>query len=101
MIQKKKNLYDSFTTRCAIPGLDNDTYAIQSDYHQLLVNLTIPAAAPNDDDDIYDKCNIFDIDLSKINDVSIIANRSITKACDRWVYDDSVFTSTLAAEVYV
>ncbi|XP_050390144.1 organic cation transporter protein-like [Patella vulgata] len=28
--------------RCAIPGLDNDTFAVQSEYHQKLINETIP-----------------------------------------------------------
>ncbi|XP_035827462.1 solute carrier family 22 member 21-like [Aplysia californica] len=28
--------------RCALPGIDNDTYAVQSPYHQTLINASIP-----------------------------------------------------------
>ena len=90
--------------RCAIPGLVNDTYAVQNDFHQGLINLTIPPAQPNDDDEVYDKCHIYTTDgydsydgVIGINATSIINRTTIT--CDRWVYDESVFTSTLAAEV--
>ena len=62
---------------------------------------------PNDDDDVYDKCRMYEYshtdahafyDGYTATNLSSIANRT-TVACDRWVYDDSVFTSTLAAEV--
>ena len=90
--------------RCAIPGLVNDTYAVQNDFHQSLINLTIPPAEPNDDDEVYDKCHTYTTDgfgpyggVTGINATSVINRTTIT--CDRWVYDVSVFKSTLAAEV--
>ena len=95
--------------RCAIPGLDNDTYAIQNEFHQRLVNLTIPPAVPNDDDDVYDKCRMYEYthtdmlvfyDVYKATNLSSIPNRT-SVTCEQWVYDDSVFTSTLAAEVII
>ncbi|RUS68753.1 hypothetical protein EGW08_023483, partial [Elysia chlorotica] len=32
----------SLRHRCAIPGLPNDTYAVQSERHQQLINASIP-----------------------------------------------------------
>ena len=64
---------------------------------------------PNDDDDVYDKCQMYEhtrMDAQGLYDgymatnLSSIANRT-TVTCDRWVYDESVFTSTLAAEVNI
>ncbi|KAJ8315872.1 hypothetical protein KUTeg_008022 [Tegillarca granosa] len=69
-------------------GLDNDTYAVQSDYHQYLINLTIP---PSDDETkTYDQCHMYNINIS---DSSTFQNRDIIQ-CRSWVYDRSIFLST-------
>ncbi|KAJ8315874.1 hypothetical protein KUTeg_008024 [Tegillarca granosa] len=67
--------------RCAIPGLDNDTYAVQSDYHKYLINLTIP---PSDDETkTYEQCHMYNINIS---DSSTFQNRDKIQ-CRSWVYD--------------
>jgi hypothetical protein len=43
--------------RCAIPGYDNDTYKVQGDEHQSLIDLFIPPST--DADTVYDKCEMF------------------------------------------
>ena len=88
--------------RCAIPGLINDSYEVRDEYHESIINFTIPPAKPNDKGVVYDKCHIYTADRYDVfgieNDTTTPSNRTKVK-CDRWVYDTSLFTSTLAAEV--
>ncbi|KAK3098660.1 hypothetical protein FSP39_021703 [Pinctada imbricata] len=85
-------LFNSFSTpisnflvgdhkhRCKIPDVPNDTFAIQDSNHSLLVNSSIPIL----DDGNYDPCHI-------------IVNGSKT-TCEAWVFDNSVFTSTINSQ---
>ncbi|XP_048736781.1 organic cation transporter protein-like [Ostrea edulis] len=66
--------------RCKIPGLHNDTYSIQNENHQLLINWTIPRKSSGN----YEEC-------------TLISNDSL-KPCTEWVYDISVFTSTINSQ---
>ncbi|XP_071114400.1 organic cation transporter protein-like [Haliotis cracherodii] len=73
--------------RCALPGYDNDTYAIQSEYHNDLINSTIPYSF-QDGDVIYDQCHVF-----------TNASGTMTMVrCNRWVYDKSLFLQTAVSE---
>lgn len=75
-------------SRCAIPGLDNDTFAVQNDLHLSLINSTIPLA--DDSEHLYDQCHWY----------KHTEGGHVTKeTCHKWVYDTSVFETTLAAEV--
>ncbi|XP_052809345.1 organic cation transporter protein-like [Mya arenaria] len=73
--------------RCALPGWENDTYAIQSPAHLAAVNQTIPTT---DDKHQYDQCNFWVTDAD---------GNEHKEQCSQWVYDKSVFTSTLAADL--
>ncbi|KAL4223227.1 hypothetical protein ACF0H5_016699 [Mactra antiquata] len=75
--------------RCAIPGLENDTYAIQNEYHDAIVNMTIPASK-DDEDFPYDQCHYYNIDE--------LGNKTLQE-CSAWVYDKSVFQTSLAADL--
>lgn len=74
--------------RCAIEGLVNDTYKVQDINHEALINASIP---PSDNGEHkYDQCHRFEVTqdghMSKVK-------------CSKWVYDDSIFKSSLGAEV--
>ncbi|XP_046328503.2 organic cation transporter protein-like [Haliotis rufescens] len=73
--------------RCAIPGYDNDTYEIQSDYHARLINLTIPLD-DSDDDQVYDKCHIY-----------LVSDNMTTVACDKWVYSTDIIQNSAVTEM--
>ena len=75
--------------RCAIPDYENDTYAIQSQFHQQLINATIPPPGDDDEDMEYSKCEIYEDHNGTM----------VTTTCNQWVYDKSVFKSTFLSEV--
>ncbi|XP_062596942.1 organic cation transporter protein-like [Saccostrea cucullata] len=66
--------------RCKIPGLQNDTYAVQNQFHDDVINATIPKHP----DGSYYQCKI-------------LVNGTIEK-CSEWVYDQSVFTLTVNSQ---
>lgn len=71
----------TFSCRCRVPGLPNDTFEIQNDYHKYLINLSIPLKADGD----YEQC-------------LVVKNGSLEK-CTDWVYDRSMFTNTVNSQV--
>ncbi|XP_045198863.2 organic cation transporter protein-like [Mercenaria mercenaria] len=75
--------------RCALPGWENDTYAVQNDRHLDVINRTIPLA-PTTEKFKYDQCNY--------RTVSENGHISLRK-CKKWVYDTSVYQSSLAADL--
>ncbi|GFN93714.1 organic cation transporter protein [Plakobranchus ocellatus] len=73
--------------RCALPGLPNDTYASQGPWHDHLVNVSIPW---NDEDKIYDKCELRKVPGNLDND---------TYSCNTWVYSEDPFKSTFVNDI--
>lgn len=69
--------------RCKIPGLENDTWEIQGDWHQDLVNTYIPPSLDYD----YNRCNVYKNGL----------NTSQVK-CTEWVYSKEVFEESFTSE---
>ncbi|ESO84004.1 hypothetical protein LOTGIDRAFT_108246 [Lottia gigantea] len=67
--------------RCAIPSFPNDTYISQGKWHDDLINKTIPTAK-----DGLSKCKVFGSDGSE-------------ESCDKWVYDQSIYESTLLMDI--
>ncbi|XP_046583399.1 organic cation transporter protein-like [Haliotis rubra] len=77
--------------RCALPGVSNDTYAVQGPDHELLLNASIPWKTEKGVS-VRDSCLIYK------DDVSGGQNRT-TQECSAWVYDDSVFKNTVVTEL--
>ncbi|RNA15634.1 Organic cation transporter [Brachionus plicatilis] len=76
--------------RCRIPAYPNDTYEIQSDYHQELIDTFIPESK-NSFKEKYDTCNL------RVFNKTDKANSSLTK-CSEWVYSKEYFESTLMSD---
>ncbi|CAI9729395.1 organic cation transporter protein-like [Octopus vulgaris] len=68
----------NFSWWCAIPGYDNDTYKIQSEIHEELINEYIPKSE-DEGEVVYDKCLIY-------SNTTENGNRT-TQKCSSWVYD--------------
>lgn len=77
--------------RCQIPGLYNDSYAVQGKQHTDLIHKYIPL----DSDGEYDKCYLYNVDQSKtvFDNESRPINASKIK-CSAWVYDKTLFHDT-------
>ncbi|XP_062576017.1 organic cation transporter protein-like [Saccostrea cucullata] len=82
--------------RCALPLIQNDTYAIQSEIHRSLIDLYIPNTDPDDDTLVYDRCSYYVYDNTSF--ISPNASRHKEK-CSQWVYSEDVFKSTFAKEI--
>jgi hypothetical protein len=68
----------SLCLRCALPGWTNDTYIVQNDAHQELINATIPQGS---------KCTVYN--SSGLNETK----------CSSWVYDETYFSPSAVMEV--
>ncbi|XP_055888321.1 organic cation transporter protein-like [Biomphalaria glabrata] len=76
--------------RCAIPELDNDTYASQGPWHADLINQSIPWLSQKN---MYSQCEVF------VKDVTQRDWSNMTRKCDKWVYSKEIFTSTFVTEM--
>lgn len=72
--------------RCKIPGLDNDTYKVQNEFHQFLINQTIPAGT---EDHVYDQCHVI---------ITEGRSKATKQKCTEWVYDTTVYKNTFAKQ---
>lgn len=81
--------------RCKIPGLDNDTYDVQGQLHEELLNKTIPLS--DDPTLTYDQCNVYDTRNAVADENGRPMNASLIK-CKEWVYDKSVFYETFTSK---
>uniref|UniRef100_A0A0B7BP68 Major facilitator superfamily (MFS) profile domain-containing protein n=1 Tax=Arion vulgaris TaxID=1028688 RepID=A0A0B7BP68_9EUPU len=75
--------------RCAVPGLTNDTYKSQGQWHDLLVKQVIPWS---NETNTYSKCLLY-----KSED-GLDLYRNETTSCDKWVYNKEIFQSTFITE---
>ncbi|KAK3097593.1 hypothetical protein FSP39_011253, partial [Pinctada imbricata] len=83
---------------CKIPGYSNDTYQVQSPYHQRLVNLHIPNSEDHTKD--YEECDVFTFDQSLITSQNSSRPNNATKTkCSSWVYSDEDFDQTFVSEM--
>ncbi|CAG5126318.1 unnamed protein product, partial [Candidula unifasciata] len=92
--------------RCQIPGYENDTYEIESNYHALLIELTIPML-DQESEPTYSECHVYsDLNSSRIlhpNDGDSWLNTTLTperelQPCSSWVYDQTEFVDTAVSE---
>jgi hypothetical protein len=81
-----KYVYD----RCKIPGFENDTFAIQSQYHQELIDQNIPIV--NSSSPKYDKCNLKVSNSSDESDIRL-------EKCRSWVFSDEYYGKTITTDV--
>ncbi|XP_070190975.1 organic cation transporter protein-like isoform X2 [Littorina saxatilis] len=94
--------------RCAIPGYPHDHYHVTNETHAALLNQSIPS-----ENGQWSKCNvysdvIFDVrknasDVTRMTSVeegigNVSYNRAAVSKCQRWVFDHSVFESTIATD---
>ncbi|KAK7503284.1 hypothetical protein BaRGS_00005549 [Batillaria attramentaria] len=109
--------------RCAIPGLENDTWEIQSPEHATLLNTSIPREGES-----FARCEVFvsavlsahaqvngnnssalsvlvhphgrndESDVSVPYDVNTASASSDTTSCTRYVYDTSTFKTTVVTQ---
>ena len=74
----------------------NDTFLVQSDEHQMLINRTIPLGGDTDE---YDKCHVYSTEGVAYDQFNHPINASLVP-CESWVYDRSVFRSTFTDKVF-
>ncbi|XP_046582580.1 organic cation transporter protein-like [Haliotis rubra] len=77
--------------RCAVPGLDNDTYLIQGEQHARAVNAAIPAA--DEGTQLYSSCHVYDV--TNKSRTGALQSSNTTHSCNRWVYDEETFGSNI------
>ncbi|XP_064606001.1 organic cation transporter protein-like [Liolophura sinensis] len=83
--------------RCSIPGLDNDTYEIQDENHQELVDAYIPVKLGKLGEE-YQSCSLYNHYNTSVGNWSTVGNLT-QDACYDWVYDKSIFRTTVTEEM--
>ncbi|GFR84847.1 organic cation transporter protein [Elysia marginata] len=81
--------------RCAVPGLENDTFTIQDETHAKLVDAAIPFDSHSGG---YSRCTHFKTSLSDSTFSVGNFTSSDTETCTRWVYSTEMFTSSIVSE---
>lgn len=79
-----------FLPRCAIPGLQNDTYEVQDKNHAELISLHIPQHL-QDGQLKYSRCYLYGNETLEGNETQ--------HKCNSWVYDKSVFQTSITSDV--
>ncbi|XP_064613633.1 organic cation transporter protein-like [Liolophura sinensis] len=85
--------------RGLIPGWENDTYAIQSERHQLYINASIPIVVESTGSS-YSQCDRY---VREGGEPLVESNGSVldlnTRECEQWVYDQSIFQTTIVTQM--
>jgi hypothetical protein len=75
--------------------MDNDTFLIQNDYHEALVDYYIPKLSNSSKD--YDRCYI---KVYKNHTESPEKSSNYTKEkCKSWVYSNTIYRKTIVTDV--
>ncbi|WAR08263.1 ORCT-like protein [Mya arenaria] len=82
--------------RCALPGLGNDTYEVQGQWHKLLINQSIPWETDKDDEGslVYSSCDRYLTNENTSYNAHNIPVKSSTDECDTFVFDQLTFKNT-------
>ena len=100
IITMNKAVSNHPTFRCAVPELDNDTFATWGTAHQELLNLSIPWELDDDDQPMRSQCKLYRNRNQSALPGELLPNRS-TISCQSWVFDYSTFDSTVTEEVVI
>lgn len=76
--------------RCAIPGMINDTYAIQSNEHFAILNQSLPW-----DNDVGEEGDWSECQVRGNHDET---GEEMLKECSSWVYEDTLYKSTIVKQ---
>ncbi|XP_052811636.1 organic cation transporter protein-like [Mya arenaria] len=82
--------------RCALPGLGNDTYEVQGQWHKLLINQSITWETGKDDEGslVYSSCDRYVTNENTSYNAHYIPVNTSTTECDTFVFDQSTFKNT-------
>jgi len=80
--------------RCAIPGLQNDTFQLLGPWHEELINRSIPLLGDTESTEV-DTCHVY---ASKANETRPVGTR---ETCEEWVFDKSIFEDTFITKVNI
>lgn len=79
--------------RCKIADLSGDTYAVQGEWHQRLINQSIPWIEKDDGWTLATCRHYIEERHTVFDNFSHPVNASV-ESCNAWVYDQSIFRST-------
>ncbi|WAR08261.1 ORCT-like protein, partial [Mya arenaria] len=81
---------------CALPGLGNDTYEVQGQWHKLLINQSITWETGKDDEGslVYSSCDRYVTNENTSYNAHYIPVNTSTTECDTFVFDQSTFKNT-------
>ncbi|XP_035825787.1 organic cation transporter protein [Aplysia californica] len=84
--------------RCKLPFIENDTYHFQSEYHERLVNASVPIDTNIFGELQFAECQLFDHGNASANGIlnSSLSSNSSRTFCDDWVYDNSVHITAIS-----
>ncbi|KAL4232572.1 hypothetical protein ACF0H5_007262 [Mactra antiquata] len=80
--------------RCNIQNLENDTFEVQGQWHQLMINQSIPLVKDDSDNLVYATCDLYSNNQNTGYDSNGIPINASKQECDEWVYDKSTFKNT-------
>jgi hypothetical protein len=91
--------------RCRVPGLANDTYDVLRPAQITMTNFTVPLDHKDEEVMQYTSCEIYTGPVT-VNSSSSTPGYTIdtntsgdTSKCDAWVYDTSVYQTTVVSDV--
>jgi OCT family organic cation transporter-like MFS transporter 4/5 len=89
-------IFKNFKKRCKIPDYENDTFAVQNDFHADLIAKYIPSEGPNTTQ--YDKCSIH-VFANQTNPINSSSTEFTKLKCSSWVFSEKVYRKTIVTDV--
>ncbi|XP_070202473.1 organic cation transporter protein-like [Littorina saxatilis] len=86
--------------RCAVPGVQNDSYDLKGIEHERLLNISIPWVSANDVDNkvMRSQCLLYRNRNQTVYEEGLLYSNRSTTSCSKWVFDHSTFTNTFTEE---
>ena len=89
-----------FLNRCKVSVCDDESIFCE-EFEPEWLNHTVPWNDPNKQTRQCYRFNYTWADFNECNDSNIQIDSNQTVKCDQWVYDKSIFQSTIVTEVYI